>query len=46
MQIYGVGGLTAVTILAELGDTRRFANSRDVVRYGGHGNAGIKLHLL
>ena len=34
-QIYGVGELTAVTILAELGDTRRFSNSRDVVRYAG-----------
>jgi transposase len=34
-QIYGVGGLTAVTILAEVGDTRRFQNSRDVVRYSG-----------
>ena len=34
-QIYGIGALTGVTILAELGDTRRFANSRDVVRYGG-----------
>jgi len=33
--IYGVGELTAVTILAELGDVRRFQNSRDVVRYGG-----------
>ncbi len=33
--IYGVGGLTAVTIIAELGDTRRFQNSRDVVRYAG-----------
>jgi transposase len=33
--IYGVGALTAVTILAELGDTRRFQNSRDAVRYGG-----------
>jgi transposase len=27
--------LTSVTILAELGDTRRFQNSRDAVRYGG-----------
>jgi hypothetical protein len=27
--------LTAVTILAELGDTRRFQNSRDVVRHAG-----------
>jgi transposase len=27
--------LTAVTILAELGDARRFSNSRDVVRYSG-----------
>ena len=34
-HIYGVGGLTAVTILAELGDVRRFQNSRDVVRYAG-----------
>jgi transposase len=34
-EIYGVGELIAVTILAELGDTRRFANSRDVVRYSG-----------
>jgi transposase len=34
-QIYGVGALTAVTILAELGDPRRFHNSRDVVRYFG-----------
>ena len=35
MAHYGIGALTAVTILAELGDVRRFANSRDVVRYGG-----------
>jgi Transposase IS116/IS110/IS902 family len=34
-QIYGVGALTAVTILAELGDVHRFENSRDVVRYAG-----------
>jgi transposase len=33
--IYGVGELTAVTILAELGDPCRFQNSRDVVRYAG-----------
>jgi transposase len=33
--IYGVGELTAVTLIAELGDTRRFQNSRDVVRYAG-----------
>ena len=32
---YGVGALIAVTILAELGDARRFANSRDAVRYCG-----------
>ena len=36
-EIYGIGPLTSVTILAELGDTRRFQNSRDAVRYGGHG---------
>ena len=35
MRHYGVGGLTAVTILAELGDARRFSSSRDAVRYGG-----------
>jgi transposase len=34
-HIYGIGALTGVTILAELGDPRRFHNSRDVVRYCG-----------
>jgi len=34
-QIYGIGELTSVTILAELGDARRFHNSRDAVRYSG-----------
>jgi transposase len=34
-KIYGVGELTSVTILAELGETRRFQNSRDAVRYCG-----------
>jgi len=33
--IYGVGDPTAVTILAELGDARRFQSSRDAVRYSG-----------
>jgi transposase len=32
---YGIGALTSVTILAELGDVRRFSSSREVVRYGG-----------
>ena len=32
---YGIGALTAVTIVAELGDARRFSNSRDAVRYAG-----------
>jgi transposase len=32
---YGIGELCAVTILAELGDCRRFHNSRDAVRYAG-----------
>ena len=32
---YGIDELCAVTILAELGDARRFDNSRDAVRYGG-----------
>lgn len=34
-KIYGVGPLTSVAVLAELGDTRRFQNSRDAVRYSG-----------
>jgi len=34
-EIYGIGELTSVTILAELGDCRRFQNSRDAVRYSG-----------
>ena len=34
-QYYGIGEMCAVTILAELGDCRRFDNSRDAVRYGG-----------
>jgi transposase len=33
MGLYGIGHLTAVTILAELGDARRFSSSREVVRY-------------
>jgi transposase len=33
MSHYGIGELISVTILAELGDARRFANSRDAVRY-------------
>ena len=35
MDHYGIGELIAVTILAELGDARRFQNSRDAVRYAG-----------
>src|SRR5204862_7031484 len=35
MAHYGIGELTAVTILAELGDASRFSNSRDAVRYAG-----------
>jgi transposase len=35
MRHYGIGELTAVTILAELGDCRRFSSSRQAVRYGG-----------
>jgi transposase len=35
MGIYGIGHLTAVTILAELGDARRFSSSREAVRYSG-----------
>ena len=32
---YGIGELCAVMVVSELGDCRRFANSRDAVRYGG-----------
>jgi transposase len=35
MRHYGIGPLTAVTILAELGDARRFSSSRHAVRYAG-----------
>jgi transposase len=35
MSHYGIGELTAVTILAELGDARRFRSSRRAVRYAG-----------
>jgi transposase len=34
-KYYGVGELVAVTVLSELGDCRRFSNSRDAVRYAG-----------
>jgi transposase len=32
---YGIGALTSVVILAELGDCRRFSSSREAVRYAG-----------
>ena len=32
---YGIGPLTSVTILAELGDAARFSSSRQAVRYAG-----------
>jgi transposase len=35
MGHHGIGALTAVTILAELGDCRRFSSSRHAVRYSG-----------
>jgi transposase len=35
MAHYGIGELTAVAILAELGDCRRFSSSRNAVRYAG-----------
>jgi transposase len=34
-NLYGVGAVTATAILAELGDTRRFASSDDAVRHSG-----------
>jgi transposase len=35
MGLFGVGELTAVPLLAELGDATRFPSSRDAVRYAG-----------
>src|SRR5512132_2613417 len=35
MRHYGIGPLTSITILAELGDARRFSSSRESVRYAG-----------
>jgi transposase len=35
MAHYGIGPLTAVTILAELGDPGRFSSAREAVRYAG-----------
>jgi len=35
MRHYGIGKLTAVTILAELGDPSRFSSSREAVRFAG-----------
>jgi transposase IS116/IS110/IS902 family protein len=35
MRHSGIGPLTSVTILAELGDARRFSSSREAVRYAG-----------
>src|ERR687898_298822 len=38
MRLYGIGPLTSITILAELGDARRFSSSREAVRYAGPGH--------
>jgi transposase len=35
MRHYGIGELTSVAMLAELGDTRRFSSSRHAVRFAG-----------
>jgi transposase len=35
MKHYGVGELTSVALLSELGDTRRFSSSKQAVRYAG-----------
>jgi Transposase IS116/IS110/IS902 family len=35
MRHYGIGLLTSITILAELGDAGRFSSSREAVRYAG-----------
>jgi transposase len=35
MAHYGVGELTSVALLSELGDTRRFSSSKKALRYAG-----------
>jgi transposase len=35
MTHYGIGELTSVAVLAELGDCRRFSSSRQAIRYAG-----------
>jgi transposase len=45
MEHYGIGELTSVAMLAELGDTRRFSSSKKAVRFAGldvtvHGSDG------
>jgi transposase len=35
MEHYGIGELTSVAMLAELGDTRRFSSSKKAVRFAG-----------
>lgn len=35
MEHYGIGELTSVAILSELGDTRRFSSSKKAVRFAG-----------
>jgi transposase len=35
MEHYGIGELTSVAMLSELGDSRRFSSSRKAVRYAG-----------
>src|SRR5215216_2904775 len=39
MKHYGVGELTSVALLSELGDARRFSSSRKAVRFAGFGFA-------
>ena len=41
MAHYGIGELTSVAILAELGDCRRFSSSRQAVRYCRPGRHGL-----
>jgi transposase len=35
MAHYGIGEITSISIMAELGDARRFSSSRQAVRYAG-----------
>ena len=46
MEHYGIGELTSVAMLAELGNTRRFSSSKKAVRFAAEAQARRTRHLL